>query len=277
MGNAAIYYYAEPGEAAIKIDLGHRLTTLNSWETRDQELVQAMSGGISRVIFSATRAVSFRIELIDDFDVAAQLYGFLNHVKAGGTFSLTENDATIFAGISTAPPWPGRNVYDVESNLFASFMSVGYLAGAGTYLAFEGPSPEFITELLNVGSATNALQGSLSQVHTRDFRGMPWVLVRDSRFWPFLKMTEQTLNNPALSPENSRVTMVLDFNAFVPPDIIDQIGSTNEPFPGDSDTETSAGSGGLVNLIDRIRDSNTSPDDPVVGRSPDDFIVRRRS
>jgi hypothetical protein len=230
MGDAAFFFYPEPGAALSTIDLGRRATAIEEWEVRDQEVSRAMSGATSRIVYTAYNRVNVQIDLFGDFNKVVQLETFVNYMRSGGYCSFTEDTAACYAGFATIRPKHGASNVFTHQNLFSDFGDT-YAGASGDYIVVQSPSPRMIRETVRISSAA-ARNFGLANTLRRDFTNESWVLIKDRRFWPWLRLEPGTLNGPIVSPNQHRVTWNIELEFYEPADVVDRLAALPfDPFP----------------------------------------------
>lgn len=205
MGDAAIYYYPGPSRALHTVDLGLGLSSINDWAVGVQATATAYSGRRSRHIFYQERIVRATIRQIRDVSVVRQLESLEAHLKAGRPISLAEDADATFAGFVEYPPVAGATTLRVWGNQFSGYGSVTSVT-TGDTLIIQGPSPEQRREALGI-SSRSALTVSLANAVLQDYDDLPWLMVRDRRFWPLLYLQDGQESAELLRPtDDTRLT-----------------------------------------------------------------------
>ena len=234
MGNSAFYFYPQPGAPLVKLDLGVKVTSVVDWEVRDMDVSRAISGALSKVIYTAYNRVSIRIDLLTNATKIAQLETFLNYMRSGGYCSFAEDTAGCFAAFSANKPTIGFTSVTIVKNLFDDSDYGSY--SLGSYVVLQGPSPTMKKVVAPVSGASGRTI-NLNNPVVRDLSTEDWILVRDKRFWPWLRLDPASYNDVSINPNQGRVSWSITLEFFEPPDVIDRIVNSGvETLPG-SDTE----------------------------------------
>lgn len=236
MGNSAFYYYPEANRPLTKIDLGRKVTSVLDWQVKDEDVSQAMSGAQSRVVYTTMNRCRVRIELFGDFDKLVELETFMNYMRAGGYCSFTEDTDAVCAGYATIQPLKNATTARIQRNLFGGF-EASYSPGAGEFVVLQGPSPRMLKEIAVLSSFASNVW-TFSNGLERSWENESWVLIRDRRFWPFLRLDPAASSSPNLNPGQGRVTWNIELDLFEPPDVLDRLAFTPRQFPDTTEEAT---------------------------------------
>ena len=189
MGNAAFWYEPKGSDTVVKIDLGQRLSDLQVIPARDLLATRTLSGHQSRTLLRSQRRLRVESMRFTSLDLVDDLLAMQAALEAGGRVSLAEDTATAWAAF--ADPWSGTTTLTVMRSPFALY---GGTVTAGDRLSVLGPSPRMLTEdmaVASVGSPNPATSGgpiTTTRARRHGWAGEDWILVRDSGFWPILRL-----------------------------------------------------------------------------------------
>jgi hypothetical protein len=218
MGFAAFYWYPNPGPLRV-LDLGLHASNIQPVEVRREITAEAITGSVTTVRFGARMRVRILVEMIQDQEVRRGLEDLINHLKRGGLCSFVEDTDFTWAGFTVGNPNRGFSQVAVQGNMFANY-TAGTQTPAGDEVVIQGPSPLFHREVHGVGAVVGDLVNLDVPVHSEDFLGGSFTLVRSYRFWPFLRLPKEGRNGGFLTTDR-RITESLDITLEEPPDAVE--------------------------------------------------------
>jgi hypothetical protein len=229
---AHLYWYPEDDGLVRSIDLGLGWRELITGDGAD--LVAARSADGQRIVttFTSMRQVKALVEYVTDAAVVRELYAIANHLRRNGVIGLAEEDGATWGGFAREAPEQGETVIKIEDNLWEGWSTADLAVGDTVVIQGASPGGKWEEAVL---SAINASRRkiTLSSGLRFDYSTEPYVLVRDSRFWPFLRLKDGAMGTPPIRTDH-RITWALDLDLEEPPSRIARAAERGTRFRGTS-------------------------------------------
>jgi hypothetical protein len=213
---AAIWWRPEGSTVLRKIEIGERFTDLASPVVRDLDVEETMGGLEYRQDYRTRSRLRVVLQDLDDVSLRRELQALCNHLQAGGTCSLAEDDTKACAAFLSVLPVDGTAGLYLYGSPWSE-LGGPFLEADEVVITSE--SPRYMQEAFTLlvdpeyyGSGTTASDFGVgvSPALRNDWSGRSWALMRHYGFWPVLRLAKEAINEAAISSSRRRITWTLD-------------------------------------------------------------------
>lgn len=212
---ARLYWYPEPDGLVRVVDLGRAWRDLADGDAEDSVTDRSADGQRVVTAFTSWRRRRALVEYLDDPAVIREVQAVGVHLRRNGVIGLAEDDGCTWGGFARAAPEQGEDTIRIEDNLWESWSTVDL--DVGDVVVVQGASPRGVWEECTISSINAAKRKIvLAEPLRYSYADEPYVLVRDARFWPWLRLEDRALQAPILRSDH-RITWSLELALEEPP------------------------------------------------------------
>lgn len=225
--SARLYWYPEPDGLLVAIDLGRSWSELAEADSSDLSTARSADGQRVITTYGHMRTVRALCEYLTGYDTIRELSILGVHLQRNGVVALAEDDGATWGGFAREAPQRGATAIRVSRLLWSAWSTIDL--GAGDVVVVQGASGRW--EEAEVSSVSAERVVIASPGLRFDYQDEPWVLVRDRRFWPFLRMQDGALQTPILRSDH-RITWALELQLEEPPSRLARAAESEESYRG---------------------------------------------
>lgn len=213
MGNAAFWYQPRGQTHVTKIDLLRRLRERQGpTPVYRGEASEAMGGIVSTRIHNGRSVLqvglTFERSLSSggadsNSQLKRKLYGLVAHLKRGGICQLVEDTAHAWAAFTDRPFGFGDTTISYSEPVLTYKINPGY-SPDDREIYIESDPDSYLTEERLV-TAVGAGYVTIDATVQEDYTGVRWALLRESGYYPALRVPLELRTQPMLTHRENRV------------------------------------------------------------------------
>lgn len=203
-----IYWYPNNDALLRTLTMDRAWRELVAANARLASVAQSADGTRVQTSFSALRRLRAQAEYLQNLAVIRELEAINLHLDRNKWIGLAEDDGCTWGGYARTPPALGDTSIRIDVQLWSEW-STPTLA-AGSTVVVQGASPRGQWEEVLVSSVSGTTVTFGSSPLRQDYTDEPYVLVRDARFWPFLRKQTAALGDVSITTDR-RVSFRLDW------------------------------------------------------------------
>ncbi len=212
---AQLYWYPTPESLLRVVDLGLGWRELVEGDPADSVSARSADGQRVLTTFTSMRTLRTLVEYLTSVSVVRECQAIGNHLRRNGVIGLAEEDGATWGGFAKSAPARGDTIVRIEENLWDAWSTADL--DVGDVVVVQGASPRGVWEEAVVSAiSANKRKVTLSAGLLFDYSEEPYVLIRDRRFWPFVRLQDGALNTPILRTDH-RITWALELQLEEPP------------------------------------------------------------
>lgn len=240
-----IYWYPSNDASLRTIVMDRAWRELVTANARSSTLARAGDGTRVQTSFAAARRLRAQAEYLMSLSVIREIEAVNLHLDRNKWIAIAEDDGCTWGGYARTPPAMGDASIRIDSQLWASWSTT--TLGAGSTVVVQGASPKGLWEEVVVSSVSGTTVNFASSPLRFDYSDEPYVLVRDARFWPYLRKQDGAIGDVSLTTDR-RISWRLDWQLEEHTAKIASNATRTDPFRGATGTgigDWDAGVGGV--------------------------------